>query len=370
MIRQLAQSMRNLAMHPRVALRVVVLASIGIALIATRSLAIDLLPIPTAGFDQDIVFEAGLAAGAVGATGELGSRQFFEEGVFADGLPRSITGFTSTITGNTIAFDFAPFQANNILKLDNTPANMGPKTLMLDTPAKFGQLAVVHSGGSMSLTTTAFETALLSYTINYAGGATQTGTINSVDWGTVPAGFMPAGTELFRTADRTTANATNWPVNSDNNTQAGRWAIYISEITVNQPTVNIQSVSFGPVSLNTPGTPLNSGDDVVVFGLSGSGQASVRGDTNGNGIGGEFPDDFTPIQVNFRKMVGTRGEGDLVRNGMVDLSDFQEWKSVHIGMGGSLANIDFGFLTNVPEPSTQGLLVAALGGLATRLRRH
>jgi hypothetical protein len=200
------------------------------------------------------------------------------------------------------------------------------------------------------------------------GGATQSGTINSVDWGTVPAGFMPAGTEIFRTADRTTANATAWPVTSDNNTQAGRWAIYLSEITVDQPTVNIQSVSFGPVSLNSPGTPLNGGDDVVVFGLSGSGQAIVRGDTNGNGIGGEFPDDFMPIQLNFRKSVSTRGEGDLVRNGVVDFSDFQEWKSVFQGMGGSLAGVSLGSLANVPEPSTIGSLLMAIGGVAGSAR--
>ena len=325
--------MRSCWLRPQPAAAVIVLLALGMFVVASPSLAIDLIPIPTTGFDQDIVFEAGLTAGQVGANGELGSRQFFEQGVFADGVPRSVVDFVSTITGNNIDFDFAPFQGNNILKFDTTAPNVGPKTLTLDAPTKYGQLAVVHAGGSMSLTTAAFETALLSYTINYVGGATQTGTINSVDWGAVPEGFMPAGTERFLTADRTNAQATAWPVTSDNNTQANRWAMYISEITTTQPTVNIQSVSFGPVSLNNPGTPLNTGDDVVVFGLAGSGQASVLGDTDGDGTGGEFPDDFTPIQMNFRKEVATRSEGDLVRNGRVDFDDFRQWKNVVLGPG-------------------------------------
>jgi hypothetical protein len=182
---------------------------------------------------------------------------------------------------------------------------------------------------------------------------------------------MPAGTEIFLTADRTTAQATTWPVNSDNNTQAGRWAIYISEITTSQPTVNIQSVSFGPVSLNNSGTPLNGGDDVVVFGLSGSGQAAVLGDTDGDGTGGEFPDDFAPIQTNFRKDVSMRSDGDLVRNGRVDFDDFHQWKTAFLGAGGSLAELDLRFFTNAPEPTSIGLAMVAACGLVghTRARR-
>jgi hypothetical protein len=365
-----ARSMRSCRLRPQPAVAVIVLSAFGMFVVASPSLAIDLIPIPTSGFDQDIIFEAGLTAGQVGANGELGSRQFFEQGVFADGVPRSVVDFVSTITGNNIDFDFAPFQGNNILKFDTTVPNVGPKTLTLDAPTKYGQLAVVHAGGSMSLTTTAFETALLSYTINYVGGATQTGTINSVDWGAVPAGFMPAGTELFLTADRTTAQATAWPVTSDNNTTANRWAIYISEITTTQPTVNIQSVSFGPVSLNTPGTPLNGGDDVVVFGLAGSGQAAVLGDTDGDGVV-EFADDFNPIRDNFRKTVATRAEGDLVRNGNVDFDDFRQWKTAFLGAGGSLAGLDLSLGPEVPEPASLGLFVVAACGLAghTRLRQ-
>jgi hypothetical protein len=100
------------------------------------------------------------------------------------------------------------------------------------------------------------------------------------------------------------------------------------------------------------------------------GPPPVPGDTDGDGIGGEYPDDFTPIQMNFRKSVTMRNEGDLVRNGMVDLSDFHQWKAAFLGMGGSLAGLDLAFFTNVPEPTTFGLVCTAICGLATRATRR
>jgi hypothetical protein len=100
------------------------------------------------------------------------------------------------------------------------------------------------------------------------------------------------------------------------------------------------------------------------------GPPPVPGDTDGDGIGGEYPDDFTPIQMNFRKSVTMRNEGDLVRNGMVDLSDFHQWKAAFLGMGGSLAGLEHAFFTNVPEPTTFGLVCTAICGLATRATRR
>ena len=229
------------------------------------SVAAILEPIATMGHDQDIVFEAGLSDGQVGANGEFGSRQFFEAGVFADGVPQGVTNFVSVLTSNTITFAFQPFSQNNILKFDNAAP---VKTLTLNTPAPYSQLAIVHSGGSLGIPA---EIAIMSYTINYTGGLTQTGSVHSVDWGAVPT--LPPATERFLIADRTTANATTWPVSSDNNTTANRWAIYLTEVTPDRPDLNIESISFGPIALSNITTMavanLNAGDDVVVFGLAG-----------------------------------------------------------------------------------------------------
>ena len=87
------------------------------------------------------------------------------------------------------------------------------------------------------------------------------------------------------------------------------------------------------------------------------GEPLIPGDTNGNGIGGEFPDDFDPIRDNFRMVGASRTEGDLVRNGVVDFRDFQQWKTEFLSAGGSLADLDFGFLSSVPEPGSIAILL-------------
>ena len=94
----------------------------------------------------------------------------------------------------------------------------------------------------------------------------------------------------------------------------------------------------------------------------------VAGDTNGNGMGGEFPADFNPIRDNFRKTVTSRAAGDLVTNGRVDFADFREWKTAHLGMGGSLEGLDLSFVANVPEPQTLTLLITVVASLVARRR--
>ena len=230
--------------------------------------AATLSTIATTGHDTDIIFESGLTAGAIGANGEIGSRQFFEDGATSatdDGLPRTLPSFLAA-SGNTIDYSFQPFEQSNILYFTLGTA---AKTLTLTTPAAYRNLAVVHAGGSLGTTT---EYGQLAYQINYAGGGTQTGVINSPDWGAVAT--LPPGTERIFTADRTTANATMWPVSSDNNTMANRWATYVSEIIPSNTSANIESITFGPNTLFVIATqtsgPLNSGDDLVVYGLAGT----------------------------------------------------------------------------------------------------
>jgi hypothetical protein len=105
----------------------------------------------------------------------------------------------------------------------------------------------------------------------------------------------------------------------------------------------------------------------VCFMVGGCGPPLVPGDTDGNGTV-NFAD-FGPIQTNFRKSVTSRAQGDLVTNGVVDFADFREWKGAFLGMGGSLAGLDLGFIASVPEPTTGilfGIAVAALAGCRTR----
>jgi len=243
---------------------------------AAPSLAALLNPIATTGHDQDVVVEAGLNVGDPAIVGEMGSRQFYEQGLSTQqppgpptnhkpGLTQNVTGFISSLTGNTINYDFQPFEQNNILKFD---AAAMAKTLTLTSPNAYRHLAVVATGGSLASS----ETAIMPYTINYAGGETQSGTINLADWGNVPP---PAGAERLLSVGRINMSsggaATTWNNQvPEGDTTANRWTIYVSEITPTRTDLNIESISFGPASLNAIGTPLNSGDDVAVFGLAGA----------------------------------------------------------------------------------------------------
>ena len=105
--------------------------------------------------------------------------------------------------------------------------------------------------------------------------------------------------------------------------------------------------------------PDNAGQNMYGVVVASSGPPPILGDVNGNGTGGEYPADFLPIQMNFRKP-GDRSMGDLSGNGTVDFPDFREWKSVHLGMGGSLAGLDLGVFSSVPEPSTMIISLASV----------
>jgi len=127
------------------------------------------------------------------------------------------------------------------------------------------------------------------------------------------------------------------------------------------------------LAMGVGGTPQMGAIDVDFFaykqGIHLPGGPLILGDTDGDGIGGEFPDDFNPIRANFRKSVTSREMGDLVPNGIVDFDDFREWKAAHLGGGGSLEGLDLGFL-NVPEPSTGALALVAMLGIGVRRRRR
>ncbi len=96
--------------------------------------------------------------------------------------------------------------------------------------------------------------------------------------------------------------------------------------------------------------------------IGGNSTPTFPGDTDGDGNPGEYPDDFEPIRANFRKAVELRTQGDLVRDGIVDYRDFQEWKTVFVGGGGTLAEVDLSFSSNVPEPT--GYLLATLAAVS------
>jgi hypothetical protein len=344
----------------RSALRTCLAQAVGVAalvaLVALPARAVSLFPVETTGHDTDIIFEND-GSPAVTGNNELGSRWFFENGLFTTGTPtpvglpttRQITGFNSPSTFNTIDFTFNDYNGFNVLMFKAN--NAAPKTLSLVTPAKYGQLSFVYSGGSLG--TTVVD---VGYTINYEGGATQTGTFPAIDW----SATLPTGVERLFVADR----ANTGPVLDGSRLTATRWAIYETEVTITNPGLNILSVDFN-TTYTTP-----TGADVAIFGLSGDGNPPLLGDTDGDGVV-EFEDDFNPIRNNFHKAVTTRAQGDLVRDGKVDFADFRQWRQAFVGNGGSLEGINFAALFGgVPEPSTAMLVIVAVAALAARRQRN
>jgi hypothetical protein len=264
--------------------QVYAIVAAALAMLAPASSAVAQItynPIPTTGFDADVVVEAGLSDGQPGANNEFGSRQFYEEGISTQipgthkpGLTETLSGVVSELTGNTINFGFAPFEDNNILKFDNASTS---KTLTLASPKAYSNLAIVFSGGSLSLPDR--ELGQLSFTINYDGGATQTGMILAPDWGVYPREELPEGVDVLVNAGRLNAGGDGmnpWPINPDGETTPDRWRLYVSEFAMTNPTTNILSVDFHTPMLQRvvagETVPLNGGDDIAVFGIAGPGE--------------------------------------------------------------------------------------------------
>lgn len=86
------------------------------------------------------------------------------------------------------------------------------------------------------------------------------------------------------------------------------------------------------------------------------GPAPVPGDVNDSGFANEI--DFEIIRQNFWQSFTDRGDGDLVNNDFIDFADYGQWKLAAKAPDPLLS----GSLTQVPEPSTLGIL--ALAGLA------
>ncbi|HEY3391547.1 MAG TPA: hypothetical protein VGK58_02485 [Lacipirellulaceae bacterium] len=130
------------------------------------------------------------------------------------------------------------------------------------------------------------------------------------------------------------------------------------------------SPALSYLAMGVGGTPQMGAIDVDFFaykqGIHLPGGPLVLGDTDGDGIGGEFPDDFEPIRANFRKAVSERNMGDLVDDNVIDFDDFHEWKAAFVG-GGSVAGMDIDFFS-VPEPASAALAVVAFLSAGTLIR--
>jgi hypothetical protein len=94
----------------------------------------------------------------------------------------------------------------------------------------------------------------------------------------------------------------------------------------------------------------------------------LPGDTDEDGIPGEYPDDFAPIRNNFRTATAARMSGDLVDDNVIDFKDYRQWKTAFAGAGGDLESIDWEYAA-VPEPAA-GFMGAVVFCALIRIRRR
>jgi hypothetical protein len=172
------------------------------------------------------------------------------------GIPLG-TSITSASNSNT-TFEFQPVAAtNNAIVLTNQTGASQNDTLALSSPAAYGTLAFLGVDNSGSMT----------YTINFQGGATQTGTLSFPSWfpaGGTPYAYQPYG-RVFITGTTNPDLSTNMSGvgNFDAVGNSSGPQIFEVDLSVTDTTDPINSISLDL----TGGGPSYESD--AIFALSG-----------------------------------------------------------------------------------------------------
>jgi hypothetical protein len=154
------------------------LPAVAAAVLVPSLAAAQLAPVPISGYNADVIVEVGaptnlhdavtatMDAGAL-ETGDTWYQLGYNTAAPTTGLP---VGVVPSQTGNG-TFTIRPAAGNNAVLLNSGTTSA---TINLITPAPFNRLALFSSSGN--------GVGTLNYTLNFAGGATQTGTLTSPDW--------------------------------------------------------------------------------------------------------------------------------------------------------------------------------------------
>jgi hypothetical protein len=212
-------------------------------------------PIAATGYNQNMIVSATNGSANITATMDGGTAKtgdtFFEQGITTaggtatppppvSGVPKAGVVFGSGTDANH-TFVFQPNGAgqNDAVMLD--AANTAG-TLNLAAPARYTLLSVLVSAGNGG--------APINYTIRYAGGATQTGSIPGPDWfNNTPIAFDSNG-------------RVDVALDDYNNINNGNPRMYQDDITLTNTTANVLGIDF--TYGGTGGT-----DREAVFGISG-----------------------------------------------------------------------------------------------------
>ena len=222
--------------------------SIVAALTLFPSLAFaQLAPVPITGYNHDVIVEVGAGdlLNAVTATMDAGTAKtgdtWYQQGFNAT-APTTGLPIGSNITSQTGhgTFRLQPAAGNNAILL-NAASNTA--TVNLTTPAAYPHLAFYSSSGN--------GVGTLNYTLNFVGGATQTGTFTSPDWFFVNENIAYVANGRVQPSDES-FDAVN----------SGNPRVYEQLITVNNP-----SALLSGITLNWTGSTANA--NTAILALSG-----------------------------------------------------------------------------------------------------
>jgi hypothetical protein len=130
-------------------------------------------------------------------------------------------------------------------------------------------------------------------------------------------------------------------------------------ITTQNILQDITGIGITRTTASPAGTTLSG--MITHFKLETSGSVFLAGDVNGDQAINDL--DFNIIRDHLFTS-GSRSQGDLTNDGIVDFRDFRAWKTAHEGAGsGAVAG-------SVPEPTSAILLLFAAGGIFIFRRRR
>ncbi len=137
-------------------------------------------------------------------------------------------------------------------------------------------------------------------------------------------------------------------------------------VEVSTGATNLLAQDIGAIGF-TRTTGTLSGN-ITKFELDTSGSIFVPGDVNGDGHADVA--DFNLIRDHLFS-TGTRAQGDLTNDGIVDFVDFRAWKNAFEGAGAGAGSADI-FDKLIPEPASASLAIVAVASslLIGRRRRN
>jgi hypothetical protein len=224
---------------------------------ATSTPVATITPIAATGYSQNVIVSKANGTANMTATIDEGTNKFansfYEAGqnpnASAPGVPHA--GVFGSEADANHAFLLQPngLGQNDAVMVDQTHTT---GTLTLTTPVPYLQLSFLvagsHGGANMGLT------------LHYAGGATQSATLNVQDWfnGTSTVAWDANG-RVYVNSDGTINNSTGYA-----NTDSGTPKMYQLDLTPTDMVDALQSISFTWQGSN------GAGDHEYVFGISGA----------------------------------------------------------------------------------------------------